>query len=92
MYKVIKDDGTVLGLTDTEPYIKISNSGCFIFCPQSEAIGAAFDSTAYNLAGHEDIAGAETVYVTEVDSGKAIDERASYAELAAAIKEGVNSI
>ena len=35
-----------------------------------DAIGVAFKSVAYNLVGHEDIEGADTVVVSEIDGGQ----------------------
>ena len=43
MYRIIKIDGTELGITD---------------------------SVNYNLVGHEDIEGADTVVVSEIDGGQ----------------------
>ena len=92
MYRIIKIDGTELGVTDSVNYIKISDNGCFTNATAENAIGVAFDSVAYNMAGHDEIEGAETVVVSKVDSGKFIQETASYAELASAIREGVNEV
>lgn len=69
MYRIIKLDGTELGMTDSVRYITIGNSGCFTPCSADKAIGVAYDSTPYNLFGHDKIAGADTVIVRECDSG-----------------------
>ena len=58
MYRIIKIDGTELGITDSVNYIRY------------DAIGVAFKSVAYNLVGHEDIEGADTVVVSEIDGGQ----------------------
>lgn len=92
MYRIIKIDGTELGITDSVNYIKIGNSGSFTTATEKDAIGVAFDSVAYNLVGHEEIVGTETVVVSKIDSGKIIQETASYTELASAIREGVNEV
>ena len=92
MYRIIKIDGTELGVTDSVNYIKIGESGSFTIATEEDAIGVAFDSVAYNLAEHNEIEGAETVVVSKVDGGKIIQETASYAELASAIREGVNEV
>lgn len=92
MYRIIKIDGTELGITDSVNYIKISSNGCYTTATVEDAVGIAFDSIAYNLAGHNEIEGAETVVVSKIDSGKIIQEAASYAELASAIREGVNEV
>lgn len=69
MYRIIKIDGTELGITDSVNYIKIGASGDFAFAPEEDAIGVAFNSVAYNLVGHTEIADAETVVVSSVDGG-----------------------
>lgn len=92
MYRIYKIDGTELGITDSVNYIKIGESGSFTIATEKDAIGVAFDSVAYNLEGHDEIDDAETVVVSKVDGGKIIQESASYAELASAIREGVNEV
>lgn len=92
MFRIIKIDGTELGVTDSVNYIKIDVSGSFTTANAEDAIGVAFNSVAYNLVGHSMIEGAETVVVSRVDAGTMISELASYTELAAAIREGVNEV
>lgn len=70
MYRIIKIDGTELGVTDSVKYIKIGASGDFAFASEKDAIGVAFNSVAYNLVGHTEIADAETVVVSSVDGGE----------------------
>lgn len=77
MYRIIKIDGTTLGTTDSINYIRVAKNGCLVLCRQEEAIGVAFESVAYNLPGHGEIPGAETVTVQEFDGGKAIAEMES---------------
>ena len=69
MYRIITLDGTELGMTDSVLYIKITESGSFAPTTKDEAIGVAFRSTPYNLVGHSDIEGADTVVVAAVDGG-----------------------
>lgn len=69
MYRIIKLDGTELGMTDSVLYIKVTESGSFTPCSIDEAIGVAFDSVPYNLVGREDIEGADTVVVSKCDGG-----------------------
>ena len=69
MYRIIKIDGTELGVTDSVNYIKISDNGCFTNATAENAIGVAFDSVAYNLIGHEEIEEADTVVVSKIDGG-----------------------
>lgn len=92
MYRIIKIDGTELGITDSVNYIKIGKNGCYVPTAVHDAVGVAYQSVPYNLVGHDAIADAETVVVSAVDGGQIIQEAASYAELASAIREGVNEV
>lgn len=69
MYRIIKIDGTELGITDSVNYIKIGASGSFTPVEERNAIGVAFGGTPYNLVGHNEIEGAETVVVAFSDGG-----------------------
>ena len=67
MYRIIKvSDGTEIGVTDTIEFIRYGNSGCFVPADQKHAIGVAVNSVPYNLVGHDEIEGAETVVVSEI--------------------------
>lgn len=93
MYRITNvNTGVDLGAVDKVVYIKIGESGDFTPAKENEAVGVALDSVPYNLVGHEEINGADTVVVSEFDGAKAIQEMASYAELAKAIREGVNEV
>lgn len=72
MFRVIKVDGTELGVTDEVTYIKVGASGSYIDVPADEATGVAFKSEPYNLLGHNEIEGADTVIVSEFDGGNSI--------------------
>lgn len=69
MFKIITTKGTELGISESVNYIKIHSNGCFVPSTKEEAIGVAFNSVPYNLLGHEDIPGAKTVVVSEIDGG-----------------------
>ncbi len=71
MYRIIKTNGAELGITDAPVYIKRNESGSLAPCTAAEAIGVAYGSVPYNLLGHKDIEGAETVLVKEMDGGEA---------------------
>ncbi len=78
MYRIIKVDGTELGITDSVIYIRIGSSGNFTPCSAEDAIGVAFGSVPYNLVGHSEIEGAEAVVVSRVDGGLlAFEQKAS---------------
>ena len=69
MYRIIKIDGTELGVTDSVNYIKISENGCFTNATAEDAVGVAFNSVAYNLVGHNEIEEADTVVVSKIYGG-----------------------
>lgn len=77
MYRIIKIDGTELGITDSVNYIKIGASGNFAFAPEKDAVGVAFNSVAYNLVGHSEIEGADTVVVSAIDGGAEVNSIAN---------------
>lgn len=69
MYQIILPSGRDLAVVEAPYYIRHGKSGSL--CPASaqDAIGVAVNGTPYNLAGHNDIEGAETVIVRQVDGG-----------------------
>ena len=75
MFRIIKIDGTGLGITDSVNYIKIGESGDYATASEQDAIGIAFNSEPYNLLGHEDIEGADTVIVSNVNGGNMVYEQ-----------------
>lgn len=75
MFRIIKIDGTELGITDSVNYIKIGESGDYTTASEQDAIGIAFNSEPYNLLGHEDIEGADTVIVSNVNGGNMVYEQ-----------------
>ena len=89
MFRIIKTDGTELGVTESVNYIKIHKNGCYTTATKEDAIGIAFRSTPYNLMGHEDIADADTVFVREIDVDSIFEQYATYDALAKAYHEGV---
>ena len=73
MFRIIKTNGTELGVTESVNYIKIHKNGCYTTATKADAIGVAYNSVAYNLIGHEDIADTDTVIVRKIDGGKEIN-------------------
>lgn len=68
MDRIIRIDGTELGLTDEARYIKYGSCGQFVQTTRANAIGVAFKNNVYNLLGHNDIAEAETVIVSRAST------------------------
>lgn len=77
MYRIIKIDGTELGITDSVNYIRFGEGGCFTPTARENAIGVAFNSVAYNMVGHEEIDGADTVVVSSIDGGAEVGSLAN---------------
>ena len=81
MDRIIRIDGTELGLTDEARYIKYGSCGQFVQTTRAEAIGVAFKNSVYNLLGHNDIAEAETVIVSRASTADELTaQRADLAE------------
>lgn len=72
MYRINKLDGTELGVSESIIYIRIHPNGCFTSATEETAIGVAYNSIPYNLIGHDEIEGAETVIVSRIDGGHEI--------------------
>ncbi len=69
MYKLTKG-GVSLGMTEAPNYIRPSENGCFILCPEPDALGIAFAGKVYQLLGREAMDGTVgTVALEEVDAG-----------------------
>lgn len=68
MNRIIRIDGTELGLTDEARYIKFGSCGQFVQTTRADAIGVAFKNNVYNLLGHNDIAEADTVIVSRASA------------------------
>ncbi len=76
MYRIINTkSGADLGAVDKVVYIKVGESGDFTPVAEDEAIGVALNGSAYNLFGHEEIEGADTVIVSEFDGGALVAEQ-----------------
>lgn len=73
MYQLTRN-GASLGMTEAPTFIKQAKNGCFILCPEPEASGIVYANAVYHLLGREDMAGAETVTLDEVDAGQKIAE------------------
>ena len=73
MDRIIRIDGTELGLTDEARYIKYGSCGQFVQTTRAEAIGVAFKNSVYNLLGHNDIAEAETVIVSRASTADELE-------------------
>lgn len=72
MYKITRSGGASVGMTERPTYITKAPNGCFILCPETEAIGIAFEGVVYHLLGRDAINDAETVMLEEVDGGREI--------------------
>ncbi len=76
MYRITNiSTGDNLGAVDQVTYINIGSSGDFTPASEEEAIGVALNGVAYNLLGHEEIEGADTVVVSAFDGGALVAEQ-----------------
>lgn len=70
MNRISKTDGTLLCLVDDVRYIKRSAYGAFVEATMTDAIGISINGTVFNLLGHSDIDGAETVVVARTSTAE----------------------
>lgn len=82
---------TMIALVDKPNWVRVLSNGVYGLCEYADAEGVAINGTVYNLTGF-DIGGVDEVSFKETDIGTVLNEMASYAELAAAIREGVNAV
>lgn len=81
MNRIIRTDGTELCLVDKARYIKRSSYGVFVEAERKDAIGVAVKGVVYNLLGHDEIAGADTVLVSDASTADELTaQRADLAE------------
>ena len=81
MNRIIRIDGTELCLVDEVRYIKRSAYGVFVEAERKDAIGVAVKGVVYNLLGHDEIAGADTVLVSDASTADELTtQRADLAE------------
>lgn len=93
VYHIIREsDNHELGLVDNVVYIEFNKNGDFTISDEVNAIGVAYMGIAYNLSGHSEIEKAETVYIVKDEMSSVLTGMATYAELAAAIREGVDRV
>lgn len=78
MNRIIKTDGTELCLVDKARYIKRSDYGVFVEAERKDAIGVAVKGVVYNLLGHDDIAGADTVLVSDASTADELTAQRAY--------------
>lgn len=91
MYRITNiNTGANLGAVDKVVYIKIGESGDFTPAVENEAIGVALKGVAYNLMGHEEIEGVDTVVVSEFDNMEDITQPI-WDKMAEAYNEGVQN-
>ena len=75
IYRIITTTGVELGYVEDVNYIMIHpRNKCFNSCKKEKAIGIAFKGKPYNLVGHADIPGAETVMIQHADVGDKLVE------------------
>lgn len=74
MYKIETTNGTVLGYVDSPHYIKTSSNGTFIQCPEQEALGVAYQCSAYHISGKPELKNAVgDVFLKYIDNGEVMD-------------------
>lgn len=71
MYKIINDNGDLIGMTEFVRYIKISQSGSFVATSMEDAQGIVYKNTVYNL-DDKNVGANTTVSLLYVDAGDII--------------------
>lgn len=70
MYRIVSiTTGAEIGVVDAVRYIKVGSSGSYTPAASEDATGVAVNGVAYDLMGHDEVKGADTVLVAEFDGG-----------------------
>ncbi len=76
MYRIVSTTtGAEIGTVDKVTYIKVGKNGSYTPATLEDATGVAVNSVAYDLMGHNEVNGADTVTVTEFDGGALVAEQ-----------------
>lgn len=76
MYRIVSvTTGAEIGVVDAVSYIKVGSSGSYTPATLEDATGVAVNSVAYDLMGHDEVNGADTVLVTKFDGGATVAEQ-----------------
>ena len=74
MYRITDfKTGETIGLVEKPLYIKTQRNGCYGRCSEEEAIGIAYKSTPYALAGRGGLGNCQVVHLVEFDGGQALE-------------------
>ena len=68
----INRNGDCIGMIESPTYIKQSENGSYVLCPEPQASGIAYNGVVYHLLGRDPLEGAETVMLEETDAGAEI--------------------
>ena len=76
MFRILKLDGTEVGITESINYIKYHERNCcYVSAKPAEATGVAFNSKAYQLKGKPELKNAkDTVRIVTFDGGKELNK------------------
>lgn len=76
MYRVISiERSKEIGLIEKPRYIKRGTQSAFVQTTKEDACGVAVNGDPYNLFGHSEIEGADTVLLVETDAARVIAEQ-----------------
>lgn len=76
MYRIVSvSTGAEIGVVDNVTYIKVGKSGSYTSATKDDATGVSVNSIAYDLIGHDEVNGADTVLVTKFDGGATVAEQ-----------------
>lgn len=103
MYRIINGE-SVLATLANPTWVKMQDNGSYAICPKEEAHGIALDGAVYHIEGTPELAGVETVVLTEIsevsyqkEQQATMDERqlqteTALAELSILIASGLTGV
>ena len=81
MYRIIKTDGTEIGLADSVRFIAKGGNGAYVEVKEQDAIGISFKGKLYALLGKPDLQEAEVVIVAKTSTADEIVAQRTVADI-----------
>ena len=86
MYRLMHN-GEMVALGSALRYIRMQDNGSYGFCDKEDAQGVAMDSKPFHVEGMDELYGAETVTIEDVDAGTIVLDLAAASAVYASVAD-----
>ena len=86
MYRIMKN-GAMIALGENLRYIRMQENGSYGFCDKEDAQGVAMDSKPFHVEGMDELYGADTVTIEDVDAGTIVMDLAAASAVYASVAD-----